>query len=140
SGSSRRRGRRRSRRSSRQAPRQRRAMPDVDKGSRPPSAASAARGANGRAHIPYWLIAAVFAPLAAAYAGLLRNVEGFRFAHPWVLALIPPAVALVLWLGLGRTAGRRALFLHSRAAELGTQRPGLIARVRELPTVLRLAA
>src|SRR4051794_32322418 len=113
-------------------------MPDVDKGSRPPYAASAARGANGRAHIPYWLIAAVFAPLAAAYAGLLRNVEGFRFAHPWVLALIPPAVALVLWLGLGRTAGRRALFLHSRAAELGTQRPGLVARLRELPTVLRL--
>jgi Ca-activated chloride channel family protein len=95
---------------------------------------------NGRARIPYGLIAAVFAPLAGAYAGLLRNVEGFRFAHPWVLALIPPAVALVLWLGLGRSAGRRALFLHSRATELGGQRPGIVARLRDLPTVLRLAA
>jgi Ca-activated chloride channel family protein len=95
---------------------------------------------NGRARIPYLLIAVVFAPLAGAYGGLLRNVEGFRFAHPWVLALIPAAVALVLWLGLGRGAGRRALFRHSRAAELGAQRPGLVARLRELPTVLRLAA
>ena len=61
----------------------------------------------------------MFAPLAGAYAGLLRNVEGFRFAHPWVLALIPPAVALVLWLEPRACAGRRALFLYSRAAELG---------------------
>jgi Ca-activated chloride channel family protein len=98
------------------------------------------RDTGARARIPYWLIAAVFVPLAGAYAGLLRNVEGFRFAHPWVLALIPPAVALVLWLGLGRGPARRALFLHSRAAELGAQRPGLVARLRDLPTVLRLAA
>jgi Ca-activated chloride channel family protein len=115
-------------------------MPDVQKGPRTLAGASASGRTNGRARIPYWLIAAVFAPLAGAYAGLLRNVEGFRFAHPWVLALIPPAVALVLWLGLGRGAGRRALFLHSRAAELGAQRPGLVARLRELPTVLRLGA
>jgi Ca-activated chloride channel family protein len=111
-------------------------MPEIQKGRRALGDARAA----GRARIPYWLIAAVFAPLAGAYLGLLRNIEGFRFAHPWVLALIPPAVALVLWLGLGRGAARRALFLHSRAAELGTQRPGLVARLRELPTVLRLAA
>ena len=82
--------------------------------SQEPAALSLARGGR-RARIPYWLIAAVFAPLAGAYAGLLRNVEGFRFAHPWVLALIPPAVALVLWLGLGRGAGRRGAFSHSRA-------------------------
>jgi Ca-activated chloride channel family protein len=111
-------------------------MPDVRKSSRNLAGARAA----GRARIPYWLIAAVFAPLAGAYLGLLRNVEGFRFAHPWVLALIPPAVALVLWLGLGRSVGRRALLVHSRAAELGSQPPGLVARLRELPTVLRLAA
>jgi Ca-activated chloride channel family protein len=82
----------------------------------------------------------VFAPLAGAYLGLLRNVEGFRFAHPWLLALIPPAVALVLWMELARGPARRGLFLHSRAAELGAQRPGLVARLRDLPTVLRLAA
>jgi len=95
---------------------------------------------NGRARIPYLLIAVVFAPLAGAYAGMLRNVEGFRFAHPWFLALIPLVVALVLWLGLGRRAERRALFLHSRAGELAAQRPGIVARLRDLPTVLRLAA
>src|SRR6478735_2547637 len=111
-------------------------MPEIRDGSRTLADPRAA----GRARIPYWLIAAVFAPLAGAYAGMLRNIEGFRFAHPWVLALIPPVVALVLWLGLGRGASRRPLFLHSRAAELGTQRPGLVARLRELPTVLRLAA
>src|SRR4051794_4814417 len=110
-------------------------MPDIQKGSRTLADARAA----GRAPIPYWLIAAVFAPLAGAYLGLLRNIEGFRFAHPWVLALIPPAVALVLWLGLGRGVGRRALLVHSRAAELGAQRRGIVARLRDLPTVLRLA-
>jgi Ca-activated chloride channel homolog len=93
-----------------------------------------------RARIPYLLIAAVFLPLAVAYALLLRNVEGFRFAHPWLLALIPPAVALVLWMELGKAPARRALFLYSRAAELGGQRPGIVARLSDLPTVLRLAA
>ena len=64
-----------------------------------------------RVRIPTLLIAAVFVPLAVAYALLLRNVEGFRFAHPWLLALIPPAVALVLWMELGKAPARRALFL-----------------------------
>ena len=47
----------------------------------------------------------------------------------------------MLWAGPGRerAAGARC-FLHSRAAELGAQRPGLVARLRDLPTVLRLAA
>jgi len=113
---------------------------DIQKGSRTLAGARAAERNNGRARIPYLLIAVVFAPLAGAYAGMLRNVEGFRFAHPWFLALIPLVVALVLWLGLGRRAERRALFLHSRAGELAAQRPGMVARLRDLPTVLRLAA
>ncbi len=92
------------------------------------------------APIPYGLIAAVFVPLAVAYAVLLRNIEGFRFAHPFVLAAIPPAVALVLWFGLRRAPGRRGLFTYSRATELAAQRPSLVWRLRDLPTVLRLAA
>jgi Ca-activated chloride channel family protein len=112
-------------------------MPDIQKGGR--RLAPSARAA-GRARTPYLLIGVVFAPLAGAYVGMLRNVEGFRFAHPWFLLSIPPVVALVLWLGLGRGAGRRALFLHSRADELAAQRPGMVARLRDLPTVLRLAA
>jgi Ca-activated chloride channel family protein len=96
--------------------------------------------ATPRARIPWGLIGVVFAPLAGVYAGMLRNVEGFRFAHPYLLALIPPVVALVLWMEIGRAAKNRALFLYSRAADLGRQRPGLVARLRDLPTVMRLAA
>jgi Ca-activated chloride channel family protein len=93
-----------------------------------------------RAPIPYALIAGVFAPLAVAYLVLLRNVEGFRFAHPGALALLPIAVALVLWAGLVRGPGRRGVFAYSRAGELGAQRRGLVSRLADLPLVLRLAA
>src|SRR6185369_7734127 len=102
---------------------------------RPPSAERARRGA-----IPYGLVALVFVPLAAGYFALLRDVEGFRFAHPFALALIPPAVALVAWAGVARAPGRRGLFVYSRAFELGAAPPGLVARLRDLPAVLRLAA
>jgi Ca-activated chloride channel family protein len=97
-------------------------------------------GRPPRARIPWGLVAIVFAPLVAAYFALLRDVEGFRFAHPFALALIPPAVALVAWAGLARAPGRRGLFVYSRAGDLGVERPGLVARLRDLPTVLRLAA
>jgi Ca-activated chloride channel family protein len=95
---------------------------------------------NRRAPIPYALIAIVFVPLAVAYLAFLRNIEGFRFAHPAALALIPLAVALVLWAGLRRGPARRGLFAYSRAGELAAQRGGLVARLRDLPLVLRLAS
>ncbi|HMC93853.1 MAG TPA: VWA domain-containing protein [Polyangia bacterium] len=96
-------------------------------------------GKARQGQIPYALIAIVFAPLAAGYFWLLRDVEGFRFAHPFALALIPPAVALCAWAGLARAPGRRGLFIYSRAAELSAEPAGLVARLRDLPTVLRLA-
>jgi len=68
-------------------------MPDPTRTPRP---APGRTPGLSRARIPYRMLAVVFVPLAAAYFFLLRNVEGFRFAHPWALALIPPAVALVL--------------------------------------------
>jgi len=46
----------------------------------------------------------------------------------------------VLWVGLARAPARRGLYTYSRAAELAGYRPGLVARLRDLPTVLRLAA
>ncbi|HVZ73301.1 MAG TPA: VWA domain-containing protein [Polyangia bacterium] len=92
-----------------------------------------------RAPLPWALIAAVFAPLAIAYVVVLRGAEGFRFAHPGALALIPIAVALVLWAGLRRGPGRRGVFAYSRAGELGAQKRGLVARLADLPLVLRLA-
>ena len=93
----------------------------------------------GRARIPYGLVVAVFAPLAVAYLVLLRNVEGFRFAHPGALALVPLAVALVLWAGLRRGPARRGVFAHSRASELGALPRGFVSRLADLPLVLRLA-
>jgi Ca-activated chloride channel family protein len=90
--------------------------------------------------IPYRLIAAVFVPLGGAYLALLRHAEGFRFAHPGALGLIPLAVALVLWAGLRRGPGRRGVFAYSRAGELAARPGGLVARLADLPLVLRLAA
>src|SRR5262249_46521800 len=52
----------------------------------------------------------------------------------------PIAVALVLWAGLRRGPARRGLFAYSRASELAAQRGGLVARLRDLPLVLRLAS
>jgi Ca-activated chloride channel family protein len=95
---------------------------------------------RGRAPIPYALIAGVFVPLAAGYLSLLRGTEGFRFAHAGALVLIPIAVALVLWAGLRRGPGRRGVFAYSRAGDLRAQPRGLVARLADLPLVLRLAA
>jgi len=92
-----------------------------------------------RGRIPYVLIAAVLTPVAAGYIWVLRGAEGFRFAHPGALALIPIGVALVLWAGLRRSPGRRGVLTYSRASELATRPPGLVARLQDLPTVLRLA-
>lgn len=92
------------------------------------------------ARIPYRLIAAVFTPLAVAYLYLLRNAENFRFAHPGALVLIPLGVALVLWAGIRRAPARSAALTHARASELGARRPGLVARLKDLPLVLRLAS
>jgi Ca-activated chloride channel homolog len=93
---------------------------------------------NRRAPIPYGLIALVFVPAAVAYLWFLRTTESFRFARPAALALIPIAVALVLWAGVRRGAGRRAVLVHSRASELGAQKRGIVARLADLPLVLRL--
>jgi Ca-activated chloride channel family protein len=89
--------------------------------------------------IPYGLMAAVLAPLTLAYVWLLRGAEGFRFAHPAALALIPIAVALVLWAGIRQAPGRLGVLAYSRASELGARPPGLVARLKDLPVVLRLA-
>lgn len=90
--------------------------------------------------IPYALIAAVLAPVTAGYVWALRNAEGFRFAHPGALALIPIGIALVLWAGLRRGPRRRGVLTYSRASELAARPAGLVARLRDLPVVLRLAS
>jgi Ca-activated chloride channel homolog len=54
--------------------------------------------------------------------------------------LLPVAVALVLWAGIRRAPARSAALTHARASELGARRPGLVARLKDLPLVLRLAS
>ena len=93
-----------------------------------------------RGKIPYALAAAVLAPVTLGYVWVLRGAEGFRFAHPGALALIPIAIAMVLWAGLRRAPGRRGVLTYSRASELGARPPGLVARLQDLPMVLRLAS
>lgn len=88
--------------------------------------------------IPYRLLALLFVPAAAVYFWLLRGLITFRFAHPYILIAIPVALALVAWLGIRRT--RPAFLVHSRASELGKLRPGLMARLRDLPIALRMFA
>ncbi|HEX3694466.1 MAG TPA: VWA domain-containing protein [Polyangia bacterium] len=90
--------------------------------------------------IPYGLIALLFGPLAVAYLWILRGADGFRFAHPGALAMIPLGVAMVLWAGIRRAPARSAVLTHARASELGARRPGLVARLKDLPLVLRLGA
>ena len=98
------------------------------------------RGRPNHAPIPYALIAVVFVPAIAAYLWFLRTLDSFRFAHPGALALIPIAVALVLWAGIKRGPGRRPVLVHSRTGELAGAGRGFWARVAELPLVLRLFA
>jgi Ca-activated chloride channel family protein len=86
--------------------------------------------------IPYRLLALLLIPAALVYVGLFRGLITFRFAHPYALAGIPIAIGLALWLGVRRA--RPAFLVHSRASELGAHRPGLVARLRDLPVALRV--
>ncbi len=91
-----------------------------------------------RGRIPFGLLAVAFLPAALAYLWYLRDAENFRFAHPYALALLPLALALVLWAGVLQAGARRAVLVHSRATELGHRKRGLVARLQHLPLVLRL--
>src|SRR5207245_2831918 len=45
---------------------------------------------------------------------------------------------LILWTSFRRPGDRHAPLRHPRASELGARRPGMIARLKDLPIVLRL--
>lgn len=74
----------------------------------------------------------------AIYGYLLRNEEGFRFAHPFALLLAPIAVAMILWTTYRRPRDRLATFRYPRATMLGAGARGPVSRLRDLPTILRL--
>jgi Ca-activated chloride channel family protein len=102
----------------------------------PTTKATATTPPSFRGRIPGRLLAVLFVPAALVYVAMFRNLVTFRFAHPWLLLAIPVALALVVWLGIQRL--RPAFLIHSRASELGAQRKGPMARLRDLPVALRL--
>ncbi|MGA7744982.1 MAG: VWA domain-containing protein [Polyangia bacterium] len=95
-----------------------------------------ARAPRGR--IPYPLLAAIFLPAALVYLWWFRSIELLRFVHPAALALIPLAGALVIWAGIRRAPARHPVLVYSRAGEVGRLQPGWVARLADLPVVLRL--
>ena len=92
---------------------------------------------NGRGRIPYGLIAVVFVPALAAYLWFLRSLPNLSFAHPAALALIPLAVALVLYAGIRRGVGvGQCWCTHGPPSWAAAS--GLVSRLADLPVVLRL--
>jgi len=88
--------------------------------------------------LPYRWLALLCIPATLIYLWMFRSLITFRFAHPLALAGVTVVLALAIWLGIRRS--RPAFLVHSRASELGAQRKGLMARLRDLPTALRLFA
>ncbi len=93
-----------------------------------------------RRPIPVRVLLVGLVAVAGAYVFLLRNEEGFRFAHPGALALVPIAVAMILWTVYRRRVDRVASLRYPRATALAAGKPGLIARLADLPLFLRLGA
>ena len=96
------------------------------------------RPAPPRRRIPWRLLLALFVPAALVYVGLFRGLITFRFAYPWLLLLVPVGD----WPGAVAgdspvAAGLPHPFARQRARRLPT---GLVARLRELPSALRLLA
>jgi Ca-activated chloride channel homolog len=91
---------------------------------------------KARGTVPYRSLAALFLPAALIYVSLFRGLATFRFGHPWLLLIVPIGIALVVWLGIRRQ--RPAFLVHSRASELGARKPGIVARLRDLPVALRI--
>lgn len=98
----------------------------------------AERPVGPRGSIPYAILAALFVPATLVYFWQFRALTTFRFAHVGALALIPIAAGLVVWAAMRRGSARRSVMLHSRAGEMGRQKRGWVARLRDLPVALRL--
>jgi len=90
--------------------------------------------------IPVRVLVLLLLFVSAGYGFLLRNEEGFRFAHPFALLLAPLAVAMILWTTYRRPRDRLATFRYPRAAVVGAGGHGVVSRLRDLPTILRLGA
>ena len=87
----------------------------------------------------WWVVLAVFLPLAAYLVWDLSRAGRFAFQRPWGLLLLL-AVPLIFWVRLGLGRRRQASLAHSCGSRLAHFRQGLVGRISDLPGVLRVAA
>lgn len=90
--------------------------------------------------VPWLQVALLLVPLAGVYLYLLRNAGGFRFGHKYALLMLPLAGALVALSSWWWRPHRTGTLRYARARDLAAQKPGIVARLKDLPSVLRFAA
>ena len=90
--------------------------------------------------VPWPLIGVAVGLLIAVYAWMMRDAGGFRFAHKYALLLLPLATALIVLAGWRWRSGRTGTLRHARAHELASHKAGWVARLKDVPLVLRLCA
>ena len=91
---------------------------------------------------PYGLIVAIGAPLALWLHGAIgdaRHGEPVGWKDPWALILLGGAV-LVAWVAFHLQRQRAATMSYARVEQWRRVRPGAVARLRSLPSVLRVLA
>ncbi len=87
---------------------------------------------------PYMLLLVVgLGTLVVIESRLPVHLFDLRLTHPWALLLLL-ALPLVCWLSFHREKRRSGVLLFSRARDLAAVGPGMLARVRKVPAVLRV--
>lgn len=90
--------------------------------------------------VPWLMLLGMFAILGSVYSWMLRDAGGLRFAHQYTLVLVPLAVALIVFAAFRQRKSRVGTLRFARTHELAQHSPGLVARFKDLPTVLRIGA
>ena len=93
-----------------------------------------------RALVPWALLAILGAAAVVIYQQLIRPARGgLALEHPFALLLLLGPL-LAAWVGFHLRARRAASLSFSRVGDLGRLRPGMVARLSSIPTVLRVLA
>ena len=92
--------------------------------------------------IPYLILILIAGPLAmwmVDHVDSARGEETLTWHDPWALLLLGGCL-LIAWVGFHLRQSRAPTFAFSRVGELAMGRRGFIARLAELPTILRIVA
>ena len=93
-----------------------------------------------RGRVPWIQLGLLVVALAGAYVYAFRNAGGFRFGHKYALLMLPLAAALVVLSSWWWRPSRAGTLRYARARELAAIKPGLVARLKDVPAVLRVGA